>query len=210
MKLTLLVIIPLLLVGIFILCAVIPETSNQLGGTTVIISFLTVLLTYIYVVLTGMMVQQMVKSHENENRPYILPNIEFDDEFGWIVIKNIGKKPAINLKIQIEPPLIGLNKRDIGDTIFGKPISFFPPGNIFRSVIDESSKLFKNNCPEKYNFILSYSWDGQKDQFVETYEINIEYNKACWLVNKKTIDDVVCSLEQIQEHLGKIQKSLNK
>jgi hypothetical protein len=201
MKKTLLFFIPVGLIGIFILCIMFPDTANKFGGASTIVSFLTVLLTYIYVVLTGMMVRQMVKAQQDEDRPYILAHLEFDQNLCWIVVSNIGKKPAKGLTIKIDPPLVGLRNVDIAQKLFAKPISFFPPGKVFRSAVNSSVAMFADGSIDEYRFTISYAWDGCPNPVTEEYTVNVGFNKGRWGVDKKDLDDIANSLDSIEKHL---------
>ena len=207
MKIILLGIVPLILLSLFIFFVTHADCANYFGGTVTIVSFLTALFTYFYVALTGLMVRQMVKAQEDERRPYVLAHLEFDQHMSYIVISNTGRRPAKNLTIKIDPPLIGLRNTDIGQKFFSKPISFFPHGKVFRSVVNSSLEMFKEGFIDEYKFTISYSWEGQTSPVSEEYTTNIGFNKGRWGVDKKDIDDIANALESIEKHLETMAKN---
>jgi hypothetical protein len=152
--------------------------ARYLGTRAEFTALLTVFLTYCYVVLTMNMVQHMVSTQEGERRPYIVADIEFEDQQAWLVLRNLGKMPAKDIRIVISPALIGYEHLDLSEKLFKRPIAFFPPGKASRSYIDESPRLLANGKPLKYEVNLSYEWAEQDHRrYQEKYTIDLEFDK---------------------------------
>lgn len=207
MKVLLLYIVPLILVGLFLFAVTNPKLVVELGGTVTFISFLTVLLTYFYVVLTGLMVKQMIKSQEEERRPYITVDIEFEQSRGWLVISNIGRLPATDVKIKIEPELVAVQERKLSETLLSKPIAYFPPGKTLRSFVDVGRDILAKDSPHEFTATVSYTWPGQKETQSETYGINLDFYSHRLYTPKMDLTDINERLKEIERHLASIAKS---
>lgn len=109
-------IVPLFLIGTYVMLSSNLDFANLYGGVGNIIAFLTALMTYLYVVLTGNMVKMMIKGQQDERQlkvqPLLVPDIKqivlFSPKRGnddrWYIalrvisrISNLGNSPAINV-----------------------------------------------------------------------------------------------------------------
>lgn len=183
-----------------------PSVSNKFGGPSELSNFLIVLLTYFYVVLTGIMVRQMIENQKLERRPYIIADLDFIEHIVWFTLKNIGRSPASNLKVRIEPELKTINKKSISEILFNKPIMFFPPNKEFRSFINTSIEMLKDENPQEFKIYLDYQDVEGKEKFSESYLINIENQKHRSFVGTKDIEDIYKILEKINDNLKNISK----
>jgi len=206
MKKIFLFVLPLLFILIYILSAMLPSISNKFGGPSELSNFLIVLLTYFYVVLTGIMVRQMIENQKLERRPYIIADLDFVEHLVWFTLKNIGRTPASNIKVRIEPELKTIDKKNVSEILFNKPIKFFPPNKEFRSFINTSIEILKDENPQEFRIYLDYQDVERKEKFSESYLINIENQKNRSFVSKKGIEDIYKILEKINDNLRKMSK----
>lgn len=210
--------IAVILVG-FLLSLIAPDWMARLGGAATVVGILTVLLTYSYVVLTGRyveltgrMVQQMVASQEEERRareeerrPYMIFDIEFQESIAYLVINNIGQKPAIDFTMKCTPSLVGAV--NISEEFLSKRIAFFPPGKTLRGLVGGPGQVTGEGTPDEYKIVLSYTWQGAEDFVSEPYTINLDFYQGLFeAMRKKGIHDVAESLEKIQAGLKKGQQ----
>ena len=91
MKLIIFLILPGVIICFYVLSIVSPEFAANIGGSSNLASFLIVLLTYAYVVLTGTTVMELIKTHKEQQRPYIIVDLEFEKRFVDLVIKRNNK-----------------------------------------------------------------------------------------------------------------------
>jgi len=185
MKLTFLYIIPALLISFFLLGVAFPIIAQPFGGISTLVAFLTVLLTYFYVVLTAMMVNRLAKSQEEERRPFITVDLEFDQHEVHLVIQNLGKTPAIRLKIEFSPDIVNSIGKTLSKTIFYNPIPTFPPGKISRSFVDFSPDLLAAGIPEQYKITATYSfpWADTPVKEEHTFDVGLEKQRL-FVANK--------------------------
>ncbi len=146
---------PLLLVALFVLSKTYAWIAEPFGGPNNLVGLLTVLLTYLYVVLTSFMVRQMAQAQEEERRPYVVVDIEMDQQETTMVLKNISKTPARDVRVQLIPDILTASEKSVNDTLFSKPIAFLPPGRIVNSFVDLSQKFFEEGKPTNFEVSMS-------------------------------------------------------
>lgn len=109
---------------------------------------------------------EMKESRDQEVAPYVVAY--FDIPYGgtsiYLVVKNIGKSVAENIKLEFQPPLetsiITTNDWNINDTPLIKDgIGSMPPGYELRTFFDSSVSYLKKESkfPLIYNVNVSYS-----------------------------------------------------
>jgi hypothetical protein len=198
-------IVPFLLVGLYIVSNLYPGISKFMGDTGTLITFLTAIFTYIYVVLTGLTVRQMVKNSEDESRPYIIADIEINDHCVFFIIRNIGKLPAKELKVKIEPDIVNTIGKSLNTTLFSKPISIVAPGKEIKTFINTSMVVFKSEAPKVFEVALEYKWGNAKVEN-ESYRLDISMYHDLVTVNVKSIHHVAKELEEISKNFKKVIK----
>lgn len=158
-----------------------------------------------YVVLTGRMVRQMKETSDEESRPFVIPDIDFENHIGYFEVKNIGKLPARDLLVSITPDLIGIGGRNISQTLFSRPISFVPPSKVIKTVVDMGVEMSKDSYPKRYEITLEYKW-GNKNTSTEKYVVDFSYRKGILYVNNKGLHDIAKSLEQLAKDFSSVVK----
>ncbi|MBW8245289.1 hypothetical protein K1F50_21005, partial [Muricauda oceani] len=104
------IIIPLILITIFVVLHVIDKVNWK---ATDYLSFGMIVLTYFYVIFTWEMLQRIETQNYLEKRPYIIADFHKERQILKIYIKNIGKTPAKNVKVVLQPDVITFeNKLD--------------------------------------------------------------------------------------------------
>jgi hypothetical protein len=202
------IVIPIVIIVIYISSLLFPELAQSMGGISNISSFLIVLLTYIYVVITGLMVRQMIQSQKDERRPYIIADLKLFELDLYIVLENTGKLPAKELSVKFEPDVPTLFDKKLNDAYFSKSISFCPPGLFMRQMINSGHKLINDENPSEYKVVLSYIWDGQKTPTREEYIINFDSFRNRTRRVTKDFENLVEALEKTNEILEDISEKI--
>ena len=198
MKIILKYIIP---VGILIMGILIVYNFNIQFLTSDYLTFFLILLTYFYVYFTWETLDKMKKESSLERRPYIISDFTSEKSELGFYVKNIGKTPAKNVKISIEPDIIKFNNDSLNQDIFGNKIDFFPPNKIVETTVNSTADYFKSN-PDHYVVSLYYT-----DSF------NVKYSEKILLDlnhHKKQSYVVETDLKNIGENLEKLNKTLSK
>ena len=100
--------------------------------------------------------------------------VEFLFESGvlYISIKNIGARPAVNVAVKFNKPLIGLNgTRKISELAVFRNIEFLGPGREIVLLLDSCSSYFKRKQPTRVSASISY-----RDLEKRPYEMTIKHD----------------------------------
>ncbi len=186
---------------ILIIGIVIFYNSNNQFLTSDYLTFALILLTYFYVYFTWETLNKMKKESHLERRPYIISDFTSDNSELGFYVKNIGKTPAKNVGIKIEPDIIKFNNDSLNKDIFGKKIDFFPPKKVVETTINETSKYFNNN-PDNYVVTLTYT-DSFNEKFSEKILLDLNHHKKQSYIVEKDIKNIVESLEKLNKTLSK-------
>lgn len=204
MNVVLFILIPVLLIGIFVFANLHPGLSTYYGNASDLVSFLTALLTYFYVIFTGRMVKQMVDTAEDESRPFIIVDMEYDDGVINFSLRNIGKTPARNIRAKIEPDINLMNKKTLNNTLFAKPISLMPPGKEIKTFVGMHYELLKEDQPKVFEILVEYEWKKKKAK--ESYIIDLSVYQNLTYVVRKNIHHVAKSLEELDKKISRVIK----
>jgi len=109
----------------------------------------------------------------------------------WLVVKNIGKLPAEDLNVTVNPELKTATGVKLAETIFSEPFAFFPPQKEFRSFINLSPDFLSEESPSEYEFTVSYKWKGSEKLNEAKYRINVSNYKKALFRDEKGIKDIV-------------------
>lgn len=204
-NLVFMLVVPLVLISLFTLSNINSSFFNTyFGEPQKLIGFITALLTYLYVILTGRMVWQMKETSEEESRPYIIGDIEFEGNLGFFEIKNIGKLPAKELKISVTPDLQIIGGRSL--SMVANIIAIVPPGKIIKAFINTDRELLKDDAPKEYKISLEYKWAKNK-VIKEEYAVDLRYRKGLLYKKPKGVNDIAESLESINSNFKKVIKN---
>ena len=164
--------------------------------------------------------KEMKESRDQEVAPYVVAY--FDIPYGkhWIlylVVKNVGKSVAKNVKLEFEPPLRNSNEEKISEIpLIKKGIGSIPPGYEIRTFFDSAISYFnKSELPLTYKVKISYSGGLRSDirsieQIMDLYAfkgISFLDEKGTHELVKK-VEKIVKNNNEISQKLGKIADSL--
>lgn len=160
------------------------------------LSFAMIFLTYFYVIFTWEMLERMKTESYLERRPYLIADFESPKSNLSFYIKNIGKTPAKNVTIKINPDFNLLNSDTINNSLFNDKIEFYPPNKKTETFITTTSKFFENN-PDKFTVELNYM-DSFDKEFNEKIILDLNHHKKQTYIIEKELKDLIKSLENIK------------
>ncbi|MGB3152123.1 MAG: hypothetical protein WBB27_15820 [Maribacter sp.] len=160
------------------------------------------LLTYFYVVFTWEMLERMKTESYLERRPYLVADFKSPKSNLHFELENIGKTPALYVKVKATPDFELLNKEDtINSTIFNDKIEFFPPKKIIETYLSSTSSFFEKN-PDKFTVELNYE-DSFKKKFTEKIILDLNHHKKQSYVIEKDLKDIVKSIKELKKTIEK-------
>jgi hypothetical protein len=118
------------------------------------------------------------KQREASERPYV---VSYFDGTGsgaiCFMIENRGNSPAKDLIIEFSPSPIDHTGNPLDQiSLFTNPISFLPPGQIIRQIIDAGYRFFDQGKPTRFKVTMRYSSIANKP-FKESITHDLEYLK---------------------------------
>ena len=179
--------------------------SNIQFLTSDYLTFFLILLTYFYVYFTWETLDKMKKESSLERRPYIISDFTSEKSELGFYVKNIGKTPAKNVTVSIEPDIIKFNNDSLNQDIFGNKIDFFPPDKIVETTINSTSVYFKSN-PSHYVVSLNYT-DSFNVKFSEKILLNLNHHKKQSYVVETDLKNIERNLEKLNKTLSKINNN---
>lgn len=152
---------------------------------------------------------EMKETRDQEISPYVVAYFEFENHDINLVIENVGKGLAKNVKIEFDPTLVNsMSESDINDVAFIKEgIGSMPPKYKVKTFFDSSVGYYGNEkFPSKYNAKITYygGLNETKRTTEHILDIGAHYKKLFSV--KKGVNEVVKELERISS----AQESINK
>ena len=158
--------------------------------------------------------KEMKDSRDQEVAPYLVAY--FDIPYGkyWIdlVIKNVGKSVAENVKLEFQPPLENSKGGKINDTsLIREGIGSMPPGYEVRTFFDSTSSYFnKSELPLTYKAKVSYVGGLRSGTRSIEQIMDLSAFKDLTRVDVKGMHELVNKVEKLVNHNNNIGKKLEK
>jgi hypothetical protein len=109
-------------------------------------------------------------------RPDVILDVVFEDGLLFLVLRNIGARPALRVETRFRRPLLGLGgTKDVSAIALFRRIDYLAPGREIRTLLDSSASWFARRQPTKLAAKLSYA-----DAAGERYETAIQHDLAVY------------------------------
>ena len=156
----------------------------------------------------------MKETREQESAPYIIVYCENPipyDPILYLVVKNIGKSIAEDVKLDFTPRLCSPssgNDFDINNMEFiSKGIESMPPDYAIITLLGGSAAYFKHEeFPRKYTVRITYANSITKKKIETSQIIDLLAMEKLEYVRKKDLDDLVDKMDQITEAINNLKK----
>lgn len=137
-------------------------------------------------------------------RPYVIASVapsKASPQLFDLVIENIGRRPALDLSITLDPPpqrAVETPNLEITDIkMFTQPIAMLAPGQQMSTFYDSHiDRRGREDLPTFHNVFLAYR-DSTGKTYKETSVVDIEALKGTMFVTVKTTHDIGKTLERI-------------
>jgi hypothetical protein len=144
---------------------------------------------------------ELKASRDQETAPYVVVFFEVSPrtQIVYIVVKNIGKSIANNVRMDFHPPLKSSQDQIQFDEleIIRTGISSMPPNYEVRTVFDSLISYFgKSELPLLYTVRVSYAGGIQSVERVSQQTLDLRALKGIMVTSEKGLDDVARSLEK--------------
>ena len=89
-------------------------------------------------------------------RANVILDFVFDDGLLFVSLANIGDGPALDVVVDINPPIHGADGSEIGGLALFRRLTFLAPGRSVTAFVDSTSGYFGRREPEKV--VASIRW----------------------------------------------------
>jgi hypothetical protein len=115
---------------------------------------------------------------EDEARPEMILDFEFEEGAFFVSLRNIGSRPAFQVRTVVEPSIHGLGGAlDLAQLPLLREIPFFAPGKQIRFLLDSSALYFARGEPTQLTARMTYS-DDQGRKFETAIQHNLEIYRS--------------------------------
>lgn len=147
-------------------------------------------------------VKEMRTAREEENAPYVIAHFDLDGPMVYVVVKNLGKSIAKNIKFSVDPPFAVFhptaNLNEI--SLFKEGIAMLAPGSEIRVFFASTMECFgQSNIPRQYKMTIAYNTSLVSK--VQWHEMVLDLSSYYGLpyFNEETFDDLVKEVERIRK-----------
>ena len=108
-------------------------------------------------------------------RPEVILDIDFEEGAFFVSLRNIGTRPAHNVRTVLEPPIRGLDGRQqLQELPVFRCIPYFAPGKQIRFLLDASAAYFSRGEPTRFAARIVYSnGEGKTFETVISHDLEI-------------------------------------
>jgi hypothetical protein len=94
---------------------------------------------------------------EESRRPEVIVDVDFDRGLLFLVVRNIGERPALDVATRFDRKLVGLGgRRDVAALPLFRNIPFLAPGKDIRTLLDSTASWFARRRATKITARLTY------------------------------------------------------
>jgi len=198
------------------------------SNITTIIQAATLIVVIIYTVYTARMtsaarasadaanntVNEMKEARDQENAPYIVVyfDIPQNKHLIYLVIKNVGKSIATDIKLTFTPSLSSSVFTGINDVpLIKNGIPSLPPNYEIRTLFDGVINRFGNaTFSMTYTVEVSYTGGLVKERRTSSQTLDLSMFYGLMQVNEKGLNELVKAVEDIAKHSDNINSNLKE
>ncbi len=158
--------------------------------------------------------QAIKEAKESEMAPYVIAlfDIPFEEKMIYLVVKNIGKSTAQDVKIQFKPKLADNSGEDISELpVFKNGITSLSPGQEIRTFVDSSSAFLFGQNDQPLTYIVKISFNGwPKDTLKVTEQVlDLTADKRSSNITQHGRHDLTNEVEKISRNIERIRKEFS-
>jgi len=171
---------------------------------------LNVCLTFIYCILTGLIVIAATKQVEAINRPYLFFGLEFHGMIVEAVLKNTGKSPALSVELTINPALQTHIRGESRPAVLPKTKGFTVPAESeSREFLGSWQEICAAEGSLIFSVTLAYKSTTGK-QYTETMQISFEHNRDRAYLGRKTSEQSLSEIAVALQTLVKEKQTISQ
>lgn len=148
--------------------------------------------------------QDTRSARKEQERPYVIVDFEIADWLIDVAVLNIGAGAATDVKFSFNPELITSDDRNLSQSfwLFKEGAAFLPSGKRIATLFDASNQYFASRKPLAFQVDVSYK-DTRGAAWATSMKLDLSMYKGRLYVQHKGIDDIVKTLEKLEQHIQK-------
>lgn len=181
-------------------------TQTAWTGIYTIITFALLVVAIVAAIYASRQWKDARKAHKEANRPYVIVVIDPSPASAQIFdlsVRNIGKRPAKNVEIKLDPPperareTEGHELRNV--KMLNEPVAMIAPEQELRTFFDNSiERKDHGTLPTSHTVSLTYQ-DSSGELYTETSVLDLEALKGTMFTDIHTVHSLGKSLKSIDE-----------
>lgn len=117
-------------------------------------------------------------------RPEVIVDFEFRQGLFFISVRNIGAKPAINVRVDFAPSFTGLSgTKQVTDLPLFRDLTYLAPARCIETFVDTSVSYFERVQPTRIKMSVGYG-DQNGNRFADRFEHNLEIYREIGYVDR--------------------------
>jgi hypothetical protein len=89
--------------------------------------------------------------------PDVILDVVFEDGLFYLALRNIGARPARDVTVSFDEPIVGLaGREEVSALALFRGVPFLAPGREIRTLLDASAAYFARGAPERITARVSY------------------------------------------------------
>jgi len=153
-------------------------------------------------------IEETRRAGAEATRPYVIVTVEPSEASRHLfdlVLRNIGQRPAMNVRVKLDPPPVRAEEIDghelANAKMLNEPVAMVAPGQEMRAFYDSHiDRYAHDDLPTTHRVSLDYK-DTSGHSYSETSVVDIDAMRGTTFTDVKTVHDIGKSLEAIQQTL---------
>ncbi len=173
-------------------------------------SLILIYLTYIYVLLTFLILNSNNKLSKEQLRPYVIASIYQEENNVFFSVKNYGKRPALNTIIKMSEGFEELQFNSIrGNYKHLLNQKFLSPGQEVKNLVSDPAAIIKprkKDAKKSFEFKIEF-FDTDNKKYKLEYQIDLSNQYDTLSIQEETI---TTTLKKVRDELKKQNKMFEK
>jgi hypothetical protein len=111
---------------------------------------------------------------DERRQPEVILDIDFDRGLLFLVLRNIGERPALDVATTFNRRLVGLGgTKDVASLALFRNVPFLAPGKEIRTLLDSAASWFARRRATKITARVAYR-DDQGERYEGTMRHDLE------------------------------------
>lgn len=168
-------------------------------------------ITAVYVRITRNTLKEVREARDAETRPNVIAyfDVPHDETWADFIVENIGKTLALDVKMEIDPPLQNGEGQDMMELpMIMNGIPMLLPGRNMRTTFAFTDRYFHQDLPMTYNVKVTYrgGMDNKQRESICVADLSV-FDQRTHIVRYR-MHDLVRQVEKLTREVSDIRRQL--